>query len=208
VVHFYSATTKIYQRLTGTLLLRRSQCRFALLQRNFGEASFRMHRLAQEVIRDGLDDPKNRFEEAVKILDFVFPDPNDLGNWPLCAKLLPSITTLFKEVEKNSLEMPEGGDLFDAVGTYLQHTGVYAEAKFYFESALEIRKTCHGEEHTTVAVSLNNLALLYDYQGRYEDAEPPYKDALKMREKLLGGEHNEIAMSLNNLAELYRKQGR
>jgi hypothetical protein len=25
VVHFYSATTKIYQRLTGTLLLRRSQ---------------------------------------------------------------------------------------------------------------------------------------------------------------------------------------
>ncbi len=25
MVHFYSATTKIYQRLTGTLLLRRSQ---------------------------------------------------------------------------------------------------------------------------------------------------------------------------------------
>ena len=46
-----------------------------------------------------------------------------------------------------------------------------------------------GDEHSDVATSLNNLALLYFSQGRYEEAEPLYIQALDMRKKLLGEEH-------------------
>jgi tetratricopeptide (TPR) repeat protein len=65
-----------------------------------------------------------------------------------------------------------------------------------------------GEEHPSVAASLNNLALLYDSQGRYAEAEPLYQQALEMTKRLLGEEHPSVATSLNNLAGLYNSQGR
>jgi tetratricopeptide (TPR) repeat protein len=46
-----------------------------------------------------------------------------------------------------------------------------------------------GEEHPDMALSLNNLAALYDNQGRYAEAEPLYQRALAIVEKVLGEEH-------------------
>ena len=65
-----------------------------------------------------------------------------------------------------------------------------------------------GEEHPSVATSLNNLAALYESQGRYTEAEPLFIQALEMWKKLLGPEHPNVATSLNNLAGLYESQGR
>jgi tetratricopeptide (TPR) repeat protein len=183
-------------------------CQFSLLQRNLGEASFRIHRLIQQVVRDGLDESKGRLEKSIKTLNSAFPGSDNLDNWSVCAKLLPSISIIFKEIKKVDLEIPEIGDLFNAVGIYLKDTGIYAEAEPYCEIALKVSKACYGEEHTDVATFLNNLAGLYSSQGRYEEAEPLYKNALKMRKKLLGEENPEVAVSLNNLALLYQNQGR
>ena len=65
-----------------------------------------------------------------------------------------------------------------------------------------------GPDHANVAISLNNLAQLYDKQGRYTDAEPLYKRSLAIFERVLGPDHPDVAQALNNLAELYRAQGR
>jgi CHAT domain-containing protein/Flp pilus assembly protein TadD len=65
-----------------------------------------------------------------------------------------------------------------------------------------------GPDHPSVAMSLNNLALLYQEQGRYADAEPLYKRSLAIRQKTLGPDHPDVATSLNNLAWLYKDQGR
>ena len=59
-----------------------------------------------------------------------------------------------------------------------------------------------------MAISLNNLALLYHAQGRYEEAEPLYLQALELYKRLLGDHHPHVATSLNNLAGLYDAQGR
>jgi CHAT domain-containing protein len=59
-----------------------------------------------------------------------------------------------------------------------------------------------------VALSLNNIALLYNNQGKYAEAEPLYKHALEIQENSLGPEHPAVALSLNNIAGLYRAQGR
>ena len=59
-----------------------------------------------------------------------------------------------------------------------------------------------------MALSLNDLAALYNAQGRYAEAEPLYKRALAIREKALGPAHPDVATSLENMAALYRNTGR
>ena len=75
-------------------------------------------------------------------------------------------------------------------------------------ASLAIREKALGPDHPDVALSLNNLAALYNDQGRYADAEPLLQALTGDREKALGPDHPDVAASLNNLAELYRAQGR
>ena len=65
-----------------------------------------------------------------------------------------------------------------------------------------------GPDHLDVAISLNNLALLYQDQGKYAEAELLHERSLKIREKTLGSEHRDVAVSLGNLAQLYSAQGK
>ncbi|MCX8072107.1 MAG: tetratricopeptide repeat protein [Candidatus Binatia bacterium] len=59
-----------------------------------------------------------------------------------------------------------------------------------------------------MAISLNNLALLYQMQGDYAKAEPLYERSLVIREKALGPDHPDVATGLEHLADLYRATGR
>ena len=56
-----------------------------------------------------------------------------------------------------------------------------------------------------MAMSLNNLAGLYDNQGQYAKAEPLYQRALAICEKALGPEHPDVATCLENYAPCYEK---
>ena len=71
-----------------------------------------------------------------------------------------------------------------------------------------MREKALGPEHPEVAMSLNNLALLYRNQGHYTEAEPLHKRALAIREQALGPEHPDVATSLENYATLLRETGR
>ena len=59
-----------------------------------------------------------------------------------------------------------------------------------------------------LAMSLNNLAALYDAQHKYAQAEPLYKRSLAIWEKVLGPDHPYVCASLENMAELYRATNR
>jgi len=85
--------------------------------------------------------------------------------------------------------------------------GRYNEAVPLAELALAIREKNLGAEHTDVAMSLNNLALLYDVKGDYGRSEPLYRRALAIYEKVLGAGHPDVATALNNLASLYQLTG-
>ena len=73
---------------------------------------------------------------------------------------------------------------------------------------LAIREKALGPDHPDVAISLNNLAALYDTQGDYAKAEPLYERSLAVLEKALGPDHPSVATSLENLAALYRTTNR
>jgi tetratricopeptide (TPR) repeat protein len=67
---------------------------------------------------------------------------------------------------------------------------------------------CENKEDIEFALSLNNLARLYYFQGRYNDAEPLFLQSLDIYKRQLGNDHPDVALSLNNLAQLYESQGR
>ncbi|MFN5241274.1 MAG: tetratricopeptide repeat protein [Aphanizomenon sp.] len=67
---------------------------------------------------------------------------------------------------------------------------------------------CENKEDIEFALSLNNLARLYYFQGRYNDAEPLFLQSLDILKLQLGNDHPDVAQSLNNLAQLYYSQGR
>ena len=90
----------------------------------------------------------------------------------------------------------------------LYQQGKYSDVIPLAQEALRIRQQVLGDEHPYVALSLNNLAVLYFELGRYSEAELLYKQALEMYRRLVGPEHPDVATSLNNLAALYSELGR
>jgi hypothetical protein len=71
---------------------------------------------------------------------------------------------------------------------------------------LAIHEKALGPAHPDQAISLTNLARLYQEHGQYAAAEPLVTRALTMREAVLGPAHPDVGASLNNLAALYQKQ--
>jgi len=90
----------------------------------------------------------------------------------------------------------------------LYRAGKYDRAVIIAQKALQVAEQNVGPDHPDVAVSLNNLALLYKTQGDYAKAEPLYKRSLAILEKTLGPDHPKVATCLENLAALYRKTKR
>ena len=89
----------------------------------------------------------------------------------------------------------------------LTQQGNYQKVIPIAETAVEIAKRVRGLEDPETAISLNNLAFLYEAMGEYTKAEPLYREALRIYQKVLGPEHPLTALSLNNLGELYHAMG-
>ena len=64
-----------------------------------------------------------------------------------------------------------------------------------------------GEDHSNVATSYNNLALVYKRLGEYNQAKQLYEKALTIRKKIFGEDHADVATSYNGLASVYNRLG-
>jgi tetratricopeptide (TPR) repeat protein len=183
--------------------------RFSLLRRNAKSGTIEIHRLVQEVLKDEMDVATQRIwaEQVVRALNEAFPavEPK---NWPLCEKLLPHAKEASRLVGEYSFEFIEVAVLLHQTGNYCYERAQYGDAELLFKRALTIREKVLGPDHSDVALTLNNLALLYKEQGKDFEAEPLYEQALSIYEKALGPDHSHVATCLNNLASLYKSQGK
>jgi tetratricopeptide (TPR) repeat protein len=112
-----------------------------------------------------------------------------------------------------SESVPKGYDLILAkylgmLGRASYKSGAYSAAEKPLTRSLMINEKVFGPDHPGVAVSLHNLAELYNDLGKYAEAEPLYMRSLSIKEKVLGPDHPNVAISLNNLALLYYSQGK
>ena len=85
--------------------------------------------------------------------------------------------------------------------------GKYVEMEPVYLQTLKIYQTVHGEFHSDVAATLNNLRALHRMYGRYAQAEALLTRALTIKEKPLGLDHRDVALSVVNLAQLRVVQG-
>jgi len=79
------------------------------------------------------------------------------------------------------------------------HQGNVAEAEVCFTQALAMREELADDK---LALSLNNLATLYQMQEKYAEAERLYKQAIEIQEQFLGPRKLDLARTLSNLGEL------
>ncbi len=96
-------------------------------------------------------------------------------------------------------------DALNARIVSLKQEGKFQEAIPLAEQVLRLTEAKVGPDHPSVAMILNNLALLYSNQGRYAEAEPLFKRSLAIQEKAFGPDHPAVVLSLGNLATLYRR---
>lgn len=174
--------------------------RFSLIQRNIADKSIDIHRLVQDVVKDGMDDAARRSwaERTVEAVNAVFPSV-EFEVWPQCERLLPHAKVAAGLVGKFGLEFISASRLLNETARYLEYRAQYQEAEPLYRRTLAIREKALGPDHPATAASLNNLGLICCRQKRYEEAEALYKRAVVIDGHPAG---------LNNLALLYSYQDR
>ena len=89
----------------------------------------------------------------------------------------------------------------------LYQQGRYQEAISLTQESLKIREKILGPDHTKVAVSLSNLAMMYSALDKYDEALSMQQRAQAIFEKTLGPNHVDTTNSLRNLGKLYQQLG-
>ncbi len=91
----------------------------------------------------------------------------------------------------------------DRFAAFLRDQDAFDEALSAAEEAIAIRKQLKGENHPTVALSLNNLAVLVKHldQGRAEDL---LRQAEEIQRRAFSQPHSHLALTLINLGGLLR----
>jgi CHAT domain-containing protein/Tfp pilus assembly protein PilF len=121
--------------------------------------------------------------------------------------VVPGEPGLVAQARRGAVEVPAEVKAWRQQVKMLDQEGKFNEAIPLQEKVLAWTEKIYGPDHHKTAISLDNLADLYESQGAYAKAEPLYLRALSIEEKALGPDHPETATSLNNLAFLYDSQG-
>jgi tetratricopeptide (TPR) repeat protein len=171
---------------------------------------YQYHQLVQRFIRTKLSDDSPLITAYCNAMVTAAQEMNQSPTQAQClawSELVPhvaeTIESWLTQVSDDELTSP-----FVGLAHFYGGQGLYSQAEPWSEQCLSVTRDRLGEEHPSVALSLNNLALLYNSQGRYSEAEPLCLQALELYKRLLGDEHPDVALSLNNLAALYDNQGR
>jgi eukaryotic-like serine/threonine-protein kinase len=85
--------------------------------------------------------------------------------------------------------------------------GQIAAALDEFRSCIETRRRLLGDDHPSVAISLNEMALVHSERNEYAEAERLYVDVLRIHRKAYGERHRMVAAALNNMAILSFQRG-
>lgn len=183
--------------------------RYSLLKRDPEANLLVIHRLVQEVLRDGMKQDTQRLwaERTVRAISRCFPDV-EYKTWSRCQRLLPHALICAELIARWHLVFPEAIRLLDRAGEYVMERAQFPQAEMLFKQALTIREQIGGSEHPDRSLSLTSLAGMYRAIGKYALAEQLFQEALAVRERTLGVSDRKVAESLNNLAMLYHDQGK
>jgi len=121
--------------------------------------------------------------------------------------LLLLLTTSACQSPRELWRLRAEGQWLDAKVYKFKDEGRYEEGIAMGEDLLAEREKLLGKDHPDVAISLENLGMLYRDAGRYGEAEAFLKRSLEIGENRLGKDHPEVATVLQELGLLYSGTG-
>ncbi len=107
------------------------------------------------------------------------------------------------EREGENKDKERKADLLDCEGGLNNWKGELDQALAFYEKSLAIREEIGNKQ--AIAVSLNNIGVVYHQKGELGFALDCYEKSLVIKEEL--GNKQEIAKSLNNIGVIYRMKG-
>jgi tetratricopeptide (TPR) repeat protein len=184
--------------------------KYSLVKRDAEEKMLSVHRLVQQVLKDGMNERVQRqwAERAVRVVSEVFPDGWEVENWPQCRRLLAQAQVCDELIERYGLVFADGACLLLWCGYYLYKQALYGLAEPFFLRALDIAEKLSSAEFPTASHVQHGLGMLYRKQGMYQKAENFYLQALASDERTLGKDHPDTAAARHELASLYQAQGK
>jgi serine/threonine protein kinase/tetratricopeptide (TPR) repeat protein len=124
----------------------------------------------------------------------------------------PSVRALLDasvgQVQKELAGQPElQAEMLTMIGRTYRRLGEYDKARALLEQALASGLEAFGQNHATVAKTLDYLGVVNADKGDYAAASRSLERALSIRRTVLGTKHADVAITLSELGRLYQDQG-
>ena len=184
--------------------------RYSLVQKKEGLIS--IHRLVQEVVRDGLAGDTQWLSCCLDLARAVFKyEWGNKQSMDAFNQNAPHILEIARHTEEifgdNDEALKKTAWLYNEIGFGYNSEGQYQEALKRYRKALAIYNKVLGTEHPDTAATYNNIAGVYLNQGEYAKALEWYRKASAIYERVLGTKHPDTASTYNNIAGVYDNQG-
>ena len=208
-------------------------CSLFILFAKPADTYIRLHRVIHEAIKifchDGQSELENVSTSETPMNEPVFSDQTMIENVLKTLyefqnrvdkiRLIPHLKAFTAEIKNlfqgndvlhsisQKFAKPEIAEIYLFFGETLRYHCSLNIAMEYCQEALEIRKKELGPNHVDVAMSYNNLGLVYNDTGDLEKAKEYYQLAVKIYKQQFGPNHVNVATSYNNLGVVHRKTG-
>lgn len=163
-----------------------------------------MHRLIQQVLRDGLteSEARERVTSALTLVERHFDDRSTPMSSKLKARLLPHASAVLFHAERLHLATDSQLRLVADVGAYLRHRGRYAEAEQHLRRALDVPMAADVRRTAPIRLLLGEV--LSD-SGNVPGAQEMLERALEQFREL--GDDVQIGRACTALASVWRDLG-
>ena len=175
------------------------------------EGELTIHRLLQQVIRDGLNPETagSRVGLVVRLLAEAFPweGHSDTTSWPVCARLLSHALVTADHAERQKVESAATAELLRRAGNYLGGRGRYEEGRLLLERGVALAEATFRPQDERYGLHLNTLGYLLLRAGKTAAAKENLERGLLIQEAAYGPDHPEVATILDNLGQVLYDQG-
>lgn len=227
------ALTPLLQPLAGNLeALNRTLIpllNYSLLKRQADQSQLAIHRLVQEVVRNGLadlpdlperDQVQRRREHqrrwakrTVEAVALVF-SPAESGSLQGYDQYVPHVLACMELISGRGLINGKGlvegaaSRLLLVAGNYWRRRAWFEKAEEFCLQARKMDEEVLGFYHPKVAKDWGTLGLVYDDKRKHSQAEQCYRHAQEIIKRIYSPIHPDRARVLLNLARCYYFQGR
>jgi len=206
-VYFLSTLNTIVDALKAEFYIRTFSINYSYLTEHATEAFEHARSVYSEE-----DDVQKVVADGYHWLARAYKEEHSFDPAILCAQLDVSLCNKMygQKHLKTSYAYSGLGHIYYSIGDYWKHFEDqdhfkdYKNALIMYQKALDIEIDLFGMEHSTTALSLNNIGGVYRALGDYEKSLDTYKNALIGCESALGLEHSNTVVIYSNICRVYK----